>query len=136
MRHDTLQEAFLFEGFQIGGEPIYPLSMTRQIFLKRLGNQVILGSSEDEEEIAEVMFSCATKTSELAPYLKDRQAFRDAAVEFAMTADEGALEAFTAEIVAEVERLKLAQVEPVRGKRGAQAQASPQPSPPTPAGSD
>lgn len=118
-RHETLEGAFLFDGFEIDCKSIYPLSMSRRIFLSKIGNRVVTEDHcQDESEVAGVLYACTLKPNQLGKYLKNPDKFQEEALEFVFNLDdEFALERFIGEIKNEAERLALAAVESTEGKQ-------------------
>ena len=125
-RNKTLEEAFLFEGFQLKGNQIKPLSANRRTFLRKMGNPLFGGDGgedmDDGELCAEALMSCTLSPPELGSYLARKDEWREKVGEFAVSLDDFAVEQFQGVLMDEIEALKAAQVEPL-GKDEAQPQA-------------
>jgi hypothetical protein len=122
-RITTLEEAFLFEGFELNGNQIKPLSCNRRTFLRRVGNEIFGGEDDsnrdDGEQFAEALYACTKSPPELGSYLARRDEWREEVLNFAVSLDDYVVEKFQGIIAQELEALKAAQVEPL-GKDTAQ----------------
>jgi hypothetical protein len=119
----TLEEAFLFEGFELNGNQIKPLSCNRRTFLRRVGNEIFGGEDDsnrdDGEQFAEALLACTKSPPELGSYLARVKEWREEVVSFAVSLDDHVVERFQAIIAREIEALQAAKVEPL-GKDTAQ----------------
>jgi hypothetical protein len=119
----TLEEAFLFEGFELNGNQIKPLSCNRRTFLRRVGNEIFGGEDDsnrdDGEQFAEALLACTKSPPELGSYLARVKEWREEVVTFAVSLDDHVVERFQTIIAREIEALQAAKVEPL-GKDTAQ----------------
>ena len=122
-RNITLEEAFLFEGFELDGKQIKPLSCNRRTFLRRVGNEIFGGEDDgnrdDGEQFAEALLACTKTPPELGSYLARVKEWREEVLEFAVSLDDYVVERFQGIIAQELEALQAARVEPL-GKDTAQ----------------
>ena len=125
-RNKTLESAFLFEGFEVDGNQIKPLSANRRTFLRKMGNPLFGGdeeeSSDDGELMAEALLACTKTPPELVSYLARKEQWKEDVASFAVTRDDYTIERFQSVVMDEIKALQASEVDPL-GKDEAQPQA-------------
>ena len=116
-RQLKLEEAFLFEGLEIDGKQVYPMSANRRTFLRVMGNSVCGGVPEgdpdDGSEFGAVLFACTKRPPELGSYLARRADWQADSMAFTIGLDDHIIERFQEMMQAEVETMQVGQVEPL-----------------------
>jgi|TARA_R110000751_G_scaffold73542_3_gene148730 hypothetical protein len=116
-RQIKLEEAFLFEGLEIGGKQVHPMSANRRTFLRKMGNSVCGGEPDgdpdDGEEFGAVLFACTKTPPELGSYLARREDWKNDSLSFTINLENHVIERFQVMIQSEVEAMQAAQVEPL-----------------------
>lgn len=116
-RQITLEGAFIFEGLEVNGKQVFPMSANRRTFLRRMGNTVCGGEPEgdpdDGEEFAGVLLACTKKPCDLGSYLARKDDWTKEVLDFAVTLEDYTIEKFQKMVTNELEALQAAQVEPL-----------------------